>query len=253
MKKPKAAGSGDIVTVRNLSFSYGRNTIFRDISFTIHEKDYITVLGPNGGGKSTLIKLVMGLLEPDEGKILIRGRHPRNAGHLIGYVPQYINFDTNFPITVMDTVLMGCLNRYHGFYTKNQKNDALEALESVGLQKLQHASFSEISGGQRQRVLIARALVGHPELLILDEPTAGVDAAVERDLSTLLSRLHENLTIIMVTHDLGFVEKAVSRVLCVNNNVIEHPADEIDEKLILSAYGHGVKSVRHDIHMGRHT
>ncbi len=249
MKKTIGDSENGIISARHLSFSYGKHRIFDDVGFTIYEKDYVTILGPNGGGKSTLAKLIVGLLEPESGTIRIRGNLPRNAGHLIGYVPQYINFDVNFPITVTDTVLMGCLNRYRGFYTKEQRSDAAAALESVGLEDMRHAAFSEISGGQRQRVLIARALVAKPDLLILDEPTAGIDAAVEKDLSGLLSRFHETMTIIMVTHDLGFVEKSVSRVLCVNNGVAEHPVEDINESLILSAYGHDVKSVRHDIHM----
>ena len=248
MKKQRKPGR-DVLTVENVSFSYGSRPVFRDISFTIYEGDYVTVLGPNGGGKSTLAKLMTGLLVPASGRIRVRGVTPKNAGHLTGYVPQYMKFDTNFPITVFETVLTGCLDRSIGFYTKQQKRDALSVLASVGLENLARASFSEISGGQRQRTMIARALVGNPDLLILDEPTSGVDAAIEQDLDVLLNRLNERLTIIMITHDFGFVDKSVSRVLCVNNGVVEHPVEDVDESLILSAYGRGVKSVRHDVHM----
>lgn len=241
--------AGVILAAENLSFAYGSRPIFKDVNFTIYEGDYVTILGPNGGGKSTLAKLITGLLTPTGGRIRIRGKAPRNAGHLTGYVPQYMNFDTSFPITVFDTVLTGCLDRSFGFYRREQKEEAAAALEAVGLQDMAKASFAEISGGQRQRTMIARALVGQPDILILDEPTAGVDAAIEQDLDDLLHRLNEHLTILMITHDFGFVDASVSRVLCVNNNVAEHPVEEVDENLILSAYGRPVKSVRHDLHM----
>jgi len=249
MKKQKHEGQ-NIIFAENVSFSYGNRTIFDHIGFTVYKGDYITILGPNGGGKSTLAKLITGLLTPASGSIRIRGLTPGNAGHLIGYVPQYMNFDTSFPITVFDTVLTGCLDRSFGFYTKQQKKDASSALESVGLGDLAKASFSDISGGQRQRTMIARALVGSPELLILDEPTASIDAAIGQDLSDLLRRLNKSLTILMVTHDFGFVDKSVSRVFCVNKGLVEHPVEEVDESLILSAYGRGVQSVRHDIPLG---
>ncbi|MBN2051106.1 MAG: ABC transporter ATP-binding protein [Spirochaetales bacterium] len=251
MKKPSRPNES-ILSVEHLSFSYGDKPLFKDISFTVNDGDYVTVLGPNGGGKSTLAKLIIGLLLPSEGRVRIRGLSPGNAGHLIGYVPQYMNFDTHFPISVFNTVLTGAMNRPFGFYTREERLAASGVLEAVGLEALSRASFAEISGGQRQRTMIARALVGNPELLILDEPTAGVDVAIGQDLEELLRRLNEKLTILMITHDFGFVDKAVSRVFCVNNNVIEHPIEEVDENLILSSYGRGVKSVRHDVHLGDH-
>ena len=244
--------SDPIIRLENLSFSYGDRPIFTDINACIHRDDYVTVVGPNGGGKSTLIKLITGLLSPTSGR-LIRGAGKTEApGSLIGYVPQYVNFDTLFPATVEEAVLTGTLTKGWGFYTGKDRAKAREALEMVGLEKMGDRSFSAISGGQRQRALIARALASQPEILILDEPTSSVDKEVERQFRELLSRLNKTLTIILVTHDFGFVDKDVSRVFCVNHNLVEHPVEGVTEDLISSSYGRTVRAVHHNHTLSPH-
>ncbi|MBN2626783.1 MAG: metal ABC transporter ATP-binding protein [Spirochaetales bacterium] len=241
-----------VIQIQDLAFSYGGVPLFSGINGCIHRGDYITVVGPNGGGKSTLIKLITGLLTPTGGSITIGENRENRNTPLIGYVPQYVNFDALFPATVEEAVLTGTLTRGWGFYTKQNREAAREALEQVGLDREGARSFSEISGGQRQRTLIARALASRPEILILDEPTASVDTEVQRQLRELLSRLNKSLTIVLVTHDFGFVDRDVNRVFCVNHGLKEHPVEKVNEDIITASYGRPVMAVRHDHELAGH-
>lgn len=230
-----------LIDVSNLSFAYSNENIIDEAEFTIYKNDVITVVGPNGGGKTTLLKLLMGQLKPQKGSVKVNG--PRSR--IFGYVPQYSNLDPTYPITVFEVVLSGRIKSI-GFYTRADRAAASESLKAVGLSDLSQRSFFELSGGQRQRVLIARALASNPEILVLDEPTANIDAEAEKHLNTLLKKLGAGHTIILVTHDLGFVDEMTTRVICVNRRVKEHPVESLDDGLIAAAYGRQVKVVRHD-------
>lgn len=230
-----------LIKAEHLSFAYELENIIEDADFAINRNDVITVVGPNGGGKTTLLRVIMGQLKPQSGQIIANGDRAR----MFGYVPQYSTMDPAYPITVFEVVLSGRIKSF-GFYNKKDKAAAADALEAVGLSHIDNKSFFELSGGQRQRVLIARALATDPEILILDEPTANIDADAEKQLNTLLKKLSADHTIILVTHDLGFVNEMTTRVLCVNRRVKEHPVDSLDDGLIASAYGRQVKVVRHE-------
>jgi len=230
-----------LIEVKGLSFAYNNEPVITDAGFSIMRNDVITVLGPNGGGKTTLLKLLMGQLKPQKGRITISGG---KAG-VFGYVPQYSNLDSSYPITVFEVVLSGRIRNF-GFYSREDKAAAQQSLAAVGLFGLEGRSFFELSGGQRQRVLIARALAPDPEILLLDEPTANIDADAEKYLNSLLLKLSSDHTILLVTHDLGFVNDFTNRVLCVNRTVREHPLSELDDELITAAYGSRMKVVRHD-------
>lgn len=230
-----------LIDAKEITFAYDAENIISSADFHIHRNDVITVVGPNGGGKTTLLKLIMGQLKPGRGKISLNGERAR----MFGYVPQYSTMDPAYPITVFEVVLSGRIKSF-GFYSSADKKAAREALEAVGLQELGRMSFFELSGGQRQRVLIARALATDPEILILDEPTANIDAEAEKQLNILLKKLSADHTIILVTHDLGFVDEMTTRVFCVNRTVKEHPVDSLDDSLIASAYGRQMKVVRHE-------
>ncbi len=228
-------------------FSYGRTVILEDVNLQIFKRDLISVVGPNGGGKTTFLKLVLGLLKPDSGSISLLGGPPDQKRRLIGYMPQHIRYDAHFPVTVMDVVLMGrILPGMHFRYTSADRKAALETLEQLRLDHLATRLFSDLSGGQQQRVLIARALVTNPVILLLDEPTANVDAVAEAEFFSIIKKLNERMTIMMVSHDLGFVSEVVNRVVCINRKVVVHPTSEITGEIIQDIYGGDLRMIRHD-------
>jgi zinc transport system ATP-binding protein len=237
---------GEAVRFESVRFAYDGLSVVEDATFTVADGDFLSVIGPNGAGKTTLAKLLLGLLEPQSGRIRVFGKSPQAARSGLGYVPQYAQFDPAFPVTVMDVALMGRLRPGIGPYRREDRRAARAALAEVGLEELEGRPFAALSGGQRQRVLIARALAADPRLLILDEPTANVDAAVESRLTTLLGGLNERMTIILITHDLGFVSDMVQHVVCVNRWVKVHPTEEVTPQMITGLYGGNVRIVRHD-------
>lgn len=236
-----------VVTIRGLDFAYNGTPILQNVDLEIAPLDSLCIVGPNGGGKTTLLKLILGLLQPDRGEIRVLGEKPEKARLRVGYVPQYARYDPLFPVTVLDVVLMGRLNRLAlGRYTRQDLAAARAALAEMGLTDLERRLFAEISGGQRQRTLIARALAASSELLILDEPTANIDAASEEHLFKVLERLNQRLTVMLVTHDVGFASKFFKSIACVNREVIIHPTSELTGELIRNMYGGDIRMIRHD-------
>jgi zinc transport system ATP-binding protein len=231
MKKP-------VIHLEHLSFSYPTTPVLKEVSFQINEGEFIGIIGPNGGGKTTLLKLIMGFLKPSSGKIEIFGKPPQSSRNVLAYVPQTLRFDRQFPISVMELVLSGRLSHlpWYGMFSQADKMAALEALEKVGLTEFQNKAFGTLSGGQAQRALIARALVSNPQLLLLDEPTASVDTQAEADIYNLLSQLRGNMTILMVTHDLRTAIDHVERVLCVQGSVISLKPQEVCEHFAIGLY-----------------
>jgi len=235
------------IEIQGVSFRYDERQILKDVNLTIWPYDSICIVGPNGGGKSTLIKLIIGLLSPDTGTIKIFGKRPDETHQLIGYVPQFAQYDRQFPISVQEVVCMGRMGKsFTGRYSKRDKDKTLEALGEVGLADLVDRSFSALSGGQRQRVLIARALATGGKILILDEPTANIDRESETHFFDLLRELNKRMTILMVTHDVGFASSFFTRIACVNREVIIHPTSELTGKLIRDMYGGDLQMIRHD-------
>jgi len=237
-----------VVSLEHVFFSYNGLSVLENVSMTLCERDFLCVVGPNAGGKTTLLRLIMGLEKPVRGTVRIFGQPPEKVRERIGYMPQHVRLDPQFPVNVADVVLMGRLGTTHRFgpYSTADKTAAEEALRNVEMADLRNRPFAELSGGQRQRVLIARALVSDPDLLLLDEPTANVDAVIETELYDLLQQLNERVTIILVTHDLGFVSRYVKSVACVNRQVVVHPTSEITGEMINEIYGCDMRMVRHD-------
>jgi zinc transport system ATP-binding protein len=226
--------------------------VLEKVNLEVNAHDTICLVGPNGGGKTTLLKLILGLLTPDHGEIRVLGKAPAAARLQIGYVPQYAHYDPHFPATVLDVVLMGRLgHRFGGPYTTADKKAAAAALAEMQIEGLSGQLFNAISGGQRQRVLIARALACDAELLILDEPTANIDARTEISLFEMLQQLKERMTIMLVTHDVGFASKFFTKIACVNRQVIMHPTSELTGALIQDVYGGDMCMIRHDHHHGK--
>jgi zinc transport system ATP-binding protein len=242
---------GKAVTILGLSFSYGEVRALENVNLSIDDREFVAVIGPNGGGKTTLIRLIMGLLEPQRGSILVFGMPPWTVRRRFGYVPQHPRLDYEFPVTVTDVALMGRLGAGArvGPYRTTDRAAVGRALEVVGCSDLRNRPFSALSSGQRQRVLIARAITAEPELLILDEPTANLDPSVQDELYDLLHGLNDKMTVIIVSHDVGFVSKHVNKVACVNRDVVLHKAADIKGDVISTLYGGlGVRLVDHEHH-----
>jgi zinc transport system ATP-binding protein len=236
------------VQIDQVDFSYGPVSVLEKASLILEEKEFVSIVGPNGGGKTTLLKIMLGLLEPDSGSVRVFGNAPETGRKWIGYLPQHASLDARFPVTVTDVVLMGRLGKTRslGFYTKTDRAAAADMLERVGLAELGNRPLSALSGGQKQRVLIARALVTEPKLLLLDEPTSSLDDYVEQELYELLRELNRDLTIAVVSHDVAYVSRYVKKVICVNRQVHTHPVSEINDSIIHEMYGEHVHAVRHD-------
>jgi len=181
------------IVSKNLSFSYGNNKVLQDINFTIEKNQIITIIGPNGGGKTTLLKLIAGLLTPEKGEILINGKPPKLNYGKIGYVPQHSHFDNKYPITVFEVVLSGLIKSI-GFYSKADKLKTEEMIKYVGLESVKNNSFNSLSGGQSQRMLIARALVADADILLMDEPTSNIDSTNEKSLTTFIKNITKKIT-----------------------------------------------------------
>ncbi|HWR82044.1 MAG TPA: ABC transporter ATP-binding protein [Candidatus Deferrimicrobium sp.] len=243
----------NVIAIEGLTFRYDGTSVLEEVNLTIGEREFVWVVGPNGGGKTTLLKLILGLLKPQKGRVAVFGRAPQQARPRVGYMPQQARLDIQFPIDAMDIVLMGRLGAgvRPGPYRGHDRAIARQALREVGLEDLRRQPFSKLSGGQQRRLLIARALASEPELLLLDEPTANLDLAVERELFELLRTLNQRLTIVMVSHDPAFVSQFVERVVCVNRRVMVHPTCDVEEGMMSELYGRQVKLVRHEQHNAR--
>ena len=245
-----------MLELKNIHYSVdapeGRTEILRDISLTIPDKKLIVLTGPNGGGKSTLLALLLGVLQPDRGTIRIFGETPEKARQRIGYVPQRFQLDDAFPVTAQEVVMMGQWScRTLGFPASGQRRKARLLLEEMELADVADKNFSALSGGQRQRILIARSLAVDPELLLLDEPTANVDPAVQGQFYRLLTRLRRRLTILVVSHDLGWVSSCFDYAICVNRQVKIHPVSEVSGANLASVFGYDIKVGEHGEHCTR--
>lgn len=236
------------IRIQNMSFSYDGLPVLEGVDLVISQGDFAALVGPNGGGKTTLLKLALGLLRPTTGAVHVFGERPEHVRARVGYVPQHFQFDLMFPIRVLDVVLMGGLHRgrWVGPYRRADKEAALEALREVELVEMRSRAFSALSGGQRQRVLIARALMSDPDLLLLDEPTASLDLRSENEVYDLLCRLNKRMTIVLATHDLGVVNAYVKSVVCIKRTVAVHPTSELTGEMISELYGGEARLVRHD-------
>ncbi len=247
-----------VIRMEQVNFSYGEEPVLEAVDLSIFEREFLGIVGPNAGGKSTLLKLILGLLEPDSGRIEVLGTTPKAARHQLGYVAQHPGFARDFPITVQQVVELGLVGRRPGRsplatllpmrVTPDDRARVQQALEEVEATGLAHRQIGSLSGGQLQRVLLARALVANPRILLLDEPTANVDQRAESEIFDLLKQLNERMTILVVSHDIAFVSSYVTRVACINRTLVCHPTADIDAELIHELYGDKVRMVAHQHH-----
>lgn len=239
--------SGTVIELRGVSFAYGAVPVLEDVDLVVPPGEFLGIVGPNAGGKSTLLKLVLGLLEPTAGTIRVLGRGARVASQEIGYVPQYPAFARDFPLTVEQVVLTGRLGRGRllGGYRAEDREMARWVMTQTEIADLAQRRIATLSGGQLQRVLVARALACEPQILILDEPTANIDMRVESDIFDLLRALNRRMTILVVSHDVAFISAYVQRVACVNRTLLCHATESIDGQVIHDLYGGDVRRVAH--------
>jgi zinc transport system ATP-binding protein len=216
-----------MIETDHLSFHYEEEPILQDVTLTIKTGEFIAIFGPNGGGKTTFLKLLMGFLKPTQGSIRTDVDRPE-----MGYVPQLASFDKQFPISALEVVMMGALS----YPVSQAKKMARTALERVGLAGKEKMAFGSLSGGQAQRALIARAIVSHPKILFLDEPTANIDPEAQQLIDQLLTELKGKMTIIMVTHNLPSVIKKVDRLLCVQRQITPFSPEGLCEHFALGLY-----------------
>lgn len=239
--------SAPAVRFDRVTFGYGAAApVLDEVSFAIEPGHSVSVIGPNGGGKTTLLKLALGLLEPRRGEVRIFGETPAVGARRIGYVPQAVRFDPQFPVNARDIVLMGRIEKVRfGLFSKECKAAAMTALAEVGLENQAKTPFANLSGGQKQRVLIARALACGPDLLLLDEPTANVDLTVEAQFLDSLDRLRHRVAIMMVTHDIDLISRLGDSVLCVNRRVHRHAVADLHGDLLREIFS-GEHRLEHD-------
>jgi len=241
-----AAGE-DVVKLQDVWARYDGENVLEGINLSIGQDDFLGIIGPNGGGKTTLLKVILGLVTPTHGTVSVLGKLPRRSRTSIGYVPQVTVFDRDFPINVWHVVLMG---RYGSTglvkrYGKADKEAAQKALETVGISSLKHRQIGKLSGGEQQRVLIARALVAQPKLLLLDEPTASVDPTMQTEFYELLERLKTEMAIVMVSHDISAVSIHVDKIACLNRQLYYHGYKEISPEILEATYKCPVQMIAH--------
>jgi zinc transport system ATP-binding protein len=254
----RSADADEPVRVRGLSAGYDGDSVLEDVSFTMRRCDFVGIIGPNGGGKTTLLRVLLGLLRPTAGTVEIMGLPPEEGRHFVGYVPQIIEFDRAFPINVWNVVRMGRLGTGSGagrrvlelplLSRSSTDDEAVEqALRDVDMLEHRRRPIGELSGGQRQRVYIARALVARPSLLLLDEPTSSVDPHVRENVYELLQSLNDHLTILLVTHDIGVISSYVKTVGCLNRRLEYHGEKQLTAAMLETAYECPIDLIAHGV------
>lgn len=245
-----------ILQLENVSYSYQHQTVLENVTLSVEEGQFLGIVGPNGSGKSTLLKIALGMLQPKKGTVAMFGSPigEQKQKYTVGYVSQKSNsFQQDFPATVKEVVAAGLASK-KGVLRRYNKNDFAavdEVLEQVGLQHLRNRNIGQLSGGQQQRVFIARALISKPKLLILDEPTVGIDRESTKQFYDLLRDLHQKngLTLVMVTHDIGVVTTLVDQVACLNKKLFFHGTRSLfirqEKELLSKAYNHDVQVINH--------
>jgi len=235
------------VELEAVHFSYRGTPVLEDVSLVVGDRDYVAILGPNGGGKTTLLRLILGLLPPERGRVRVFGRPPAAARGQIGYVPQSVRFDLDFPIRVADVVLMGRLGG-RGLLSRfgaRARNIAQAALAKVEMAVHGERPIGSLSGGQLQRVLIARALATEPRLLLLDEPTASLDEQTGDSVFALLGEIAREVAVVVVSHDIGAIARHVHTVACLNRHLFTHRSEELTPEILQATYGCPVELLAH--------
>lgn len=238
------------VRISNLSIRYERSLALKNVCLEVDAGDFLGIIGPNGGGKSTLLKSVMGLIPPFLGSVSIFGMSPYAGRHLIGYVPQSSGIDRSFPISVREVVMSAFLKGgIHPLFSfsKSHRDEAERLLANVWLDGYGDRHISDLSGGEFQRLLFARALARRPRILLLDEPTASVDPGAKEHIYDLLAKLNETMTVVLVSHDIMAISSHVNKLACLNQTLVYHGEPELTENVVNRLYGCPIDLIAHGI------
>lgn len=242
--------SKEIVRLEDVWASYESGPALEGVNLSIKQNDFLGIIGPNGGGKTTLLRVILGLIKPDRGTVSVMGEAPEKGRRFIGYVAQHSLFDRDFPVSVWEVALMGRLGRAGLIrrYSKEDKAAALHALEEVEMLGLRDRRIGSLSGGQQQRVFVARALAAEPRLLLLDEPMSSVDVTMQAAFYELLEHLREHVAIVLVSHDIGAVSIHVEKIACLNRRLFFHDSTEISAEELETVYQCPVHMIAHVPH-----
>ena len=237
----------EVVKLEGVWVQYNGVPILEGINLAIEQDDFLGIIGPNGGGKTTLLKVILGLISPSRGKVSVLGKPPEKSRSNIGYVPQHNLFDRDFPINVWDVVLMGRYGKSGLFrrYSSEDRRATQDALQTVGMLDYKDRQMGKLSGGELQRIFIARALVAEPRLLLLDEPTASVDPAMQTEFYELLEKLKKQMAIVLVSHDISAVSIYVDKLACLNRQLHYHGSKEITPEILEATYKCPVQMIAH--------
>ena len=239
--------SEEVVKLENIWVNYNSAPVLEAVNLSIKSDDFLGIIGPNGGGKTTLLKVILGLVTPSQGKVTVLGTPAVKSRRQIGYVPQTTVYDHDFPINVWNVVLMGrygttgLLKRY----SQKDKDAANKALVTMDITELKNRQVGKLSGGEQQRVLIARALASEPRLLLLDEPTASVDPAMQTEFYEILNQLKKQVSIVLVSHDISAVSIYVNKIACLNRQLFYHGSKEISSDILEATYKCPVQMIAH--------
>ena len=239
----------EVVRLEDVWVQYNGVPILEGINLAIEQDDFLGIIGPNGGGKTTLLKIILGLISPSRGKVSVLGKPPEKSRSKIGYVPQHNLFDRDFPISVGDVVLMGRYGKSGLFrrYSSEDRRATQDALQTVGMLDYKERQMGKLSGGELQRIFIARALVAEPKLLLLDEPTASVDPAMQTEFYELLEKLKRQMAIVLVSHDISAVSIYVDKLACLNRQLHYHGSKEITPEILEATYKCPVQMIAHGL------
>jgi len=235
-----------IIELKDIVAGYGDEVILKDVNFSVSDEDFIGIIGPNGGGKTTLVKVMLGLLKPMSGKVIIHQDGDGLTRRMIGYLPQINRADQEFPISVLDVVLSGLADSVKLFkrFSKQEISKAKSLLHQMGIESLSKKNIGDLSGGQMQRVFLCRAIISDPKLLILDEPNTFVDNKFESDLYATLKTLNQRMAIMMVSHDVGTITYYIKTIACVNRELHYHASNEISQEQ-LASYNCPIQIIAH--------
>lgn len=235
------------IELQDVSVAYGRKTVLHDVNLTIHINDFLGIIGPNGGGKTTLIKTILGLKRPSRGRVLYYNDNGTSQRPVMGYLPQYNQIDKRFPISVYDVILSGlnCEKRLWQRFSPEQHRRVRDMIHRMGLDELEQQPVGQLSGGQMQRALLGRAIVSQPDILILDEPNTYIDKQFEAQLYRLLEEINRTTAIILVSHDIGSVLQNVRAIACVNETLHYHPDTEITSEWLDRQFGCPIELLGH--------